>query len=451
MRRVPKAKWYEGVTPYMWLVLVIASLGWIFDTFEGQIFVATMQEMTEDLLKGDSRGARAFHGDIAFAVYLVGGALGGVLFGAMSDRIGRTRTMMVTILVYSLFTCLTALANAWWQVITLRFLVALGTGGEWAVASAMVAEVFPQRARAWSLGLFHASSVLGTWTAALTGALVASDRGGWRWAFVVGAGPALLTLWIRWKLREPERWIQARLTAQKDHTQPAGRISDLFAPGIRKHAFLGISLAMIGLSTFWGVHVYGKNLLRQAAERAYLPASEGPADAKAGEASLKALSHEAKNSIKDWEMLGMFLVTSGGGLGLISFGPACERLGRRGAFLVFHFSGLAAALIAFQLLAGASKLILCVALPIFGYCTLALHAGYAIYFPELFPTRLRATGAGFCFNGGRLLAASVLILRGSIGTQLSPENTASILSLLFLVGMGLLLFAPETKGRELPM
>ncbi len=140
-------KWYEGVTNYMWLVLLIGSLGWVFDIFEGQIFVASMKEAMPSLLPtGTSEGTIDFYNNIAMAAFLVGGAAGGVLFGMISDRIGRTTTMILTILMYSLFTCVTAFAQNWWQMVILRFLVAMGTGGEWAVASAMIAEVFPKRA-----------------------------------------------------------------------------------------------------------------------------------------------------------------------------------------------------------------------------------------------------------------------------------------------------------------
>jgi hypothetical protein len=153
-------------------------------------------------------------------------------------------------------------------------------------------------------------------------------------------------------------------------------------------------------------------------------------------------------------MLGMFLVTTGGGAGLLSFGPMCERIGRRGAFLFFHLGGLVSALILFMALDQASPTAICWFLPLFGYLTLGMHAGYAIYFPELFPTRVRGTGGGFCFNGGRFLAASFLVVRGWMrseqGLNLSLEATGSILSLLFLVGAVMLLFAPETKGTELP-
>jgi len=196
------------------------------------------------------------------------------------------------------------------------------------------------------------------------------------------------------------------------------------------------------------VHIYGRELLRTIVERSYLEAAAGSG------ASAKEVLSSVSASIKRWEMLGMFLVTAGGGLGLLSFGPLCERLGRRATFFVFQAGGLVSALIVFQGMARVSAGTLCWMLPVFGYMTLGLHAGYAIYFPELFPTRLRGTGGGFCFNGGRFLAASILIVRGWMrseqGLGLSLESTASILSLLLLVGILVLWAAPETKGRELP-
>src|SRR3954471_17180747 len=162
--------WYSGVTSYQWLVLVIASLGWIFDVFGGQVFVASMNESMPSLVPGALDSAIKFYNNVAVGACLAGGALGGVVFGALGDRIGRARTMVITILVYSFFTCLTAFSQNAWQIVVLRFLVALGVGGEWAVASAMVAEVFPPRARAWSGAIFHGSSVFGTYLAIAAGA-----------------------------------------------------------------------------------------------------------------------------------------------------------------------------------------------------------------------------------------------------------------------------------------
>jgi MFS family permease len=201
------------------------------------------------------------------------------------------------------------------------------------------------------------------------------------------------------------------------------------------------------------VHIYGRELLRAIIERPYLQEAAANTDAAAARV-LAALPDADKRAIKNWEMLGMFLVTTGGGLGLLSFGPICERIGRRSTFFLFQLGGLLSAVLVFQGMADATPVALCWMLPVFGFLTLGVHAGYAIYFPELFPTRLRGTGGGFCFNGGRLLAASILFVRGWMrserGLGLSLESTATILSLLFLLGLLVLLAAPETKGRELP-
>lgn len=446
------APWYSGVTSYQWLVLLIASLGWVFDAFEGQIFVASMNEAMPSLLPaGTSQGTIEFYNKLALGAFLVGGALGGVAFGMLSDRIGRTKTMVYTILMYCGFTCITAFATSWWMMVLLRFLVAMGVGGEWAVASAMVAEVFPQRARARSLGIFHATSVLGTFLAVAAGAfIVGNPKFGWRWGFGIGAVPALLTLWIRWRLHEPDQWVHARKAAMQDPAKRVGRITELFVQGLRRKTVVGVLLAAIGLATFWGVHVYGKDLMRRAATKYYSQMDKTPA----ATSNIAASSQKADytSTIKKWEMLGMLLVTTGGGLGLLAFGPISERIGRRGAFLFFNIGGLVSGLLLFQVFANTSITNLCVALPVFGFLTLGMHAGYAIYFPELFPTRLRGTGGGFCFNFGRILAAPILFISGWMQKDwgFSLESSASILSLLFLFGCVVLLFAPETRGLELP-
>jgi MFS family permease len=432
-------RWYTGVTRYQWLVLAIASLGWVFDIFESQIFVATRKRAMEDLLPGATAGQIAFAGDVIYGVFLIGGACGGVFFGLLSDRIGRTRTMIVTILAYTLFTGLSALAVGFWDFAVYRFLVALGTGGEWAVASAFVAEVFPTRARAWSLAIFHASSVLGTYLAVAVGMTVVATWG-WRWGFALGTAPALLTLWIRSGLRESDAWTQARSASVATGAPRTGVVADLFRDGRARRTLLAVGLATVGLATFWGAHVKGKDVLRANAEVRLL----GALPDGATEDDRKQVEREAER----WDQLGMFLVTTGGGIGLVTFGPLSDRLGRRGAFLCFFLGGFAATLVLFRVLSGV--LAVALFLPVFGFLTVGAHAGYAVYFPELFPTRLRGTGAGFCFNVGRLTAAPLLFLSGwfqDLGLSLS--DVASLLSILFLVGAGLLAFAPETKGKHL--
>ncbi len=446
-----KAKWYEGVTPYMWLVLVVACLGWIFDAFEGQVFVVSMHEAMPSLLPpGISHGNVDFYNNLAMAAFLVGGAVGGLGFGVLADRVGRVRTMMLTILFYSVFTCLSAFSQAWWHMVVLRFFVALGVGGEWAVASAMVAEVFPKHARSMSLGIFHGSSILGVWTAVAVGAWIV-PAWGWRWAFGVGLVPALLTIWIYAALHEPEQWVEARAVAQVDRTRQTGRVADLFRRGLLRPTLVGLALATVGLATFWGVYVRGQSLLRELAEDAEIGTAVSQLDPQQRRQAVDALSAEAKDRIKHVEMLAMLAISAGGGVGLLGFAPLSNRLGRRAAFLVYCVGGAVVAALVFKVLPQGAPRLLWWSLPAFGFFTTGMHAGYAVYFPELFPTRLRGTGGGFCFNGGRLLAAPILVLNGVLRHQgVSLADSGAALGLLFLLGTVVLLFAPETKGRELP-
>ena len=455
-------KWYQGITRYQWLVLVIASLGWVFDIFEGQIFVASMRDAMPDLLgvAPDDDSVRIWN-DRAFGFFLLGGAFGGVMFVMVSDRIGRAETMIFTILFYSLFTCLSAFSQEPWHMVVLRFLVAMGVGGEWAVASAMVAEVMPKRSRPVMSSIFHASSVFGTLLAAATIALLIgnqqlnaslAERGidGWRVGFAIGVLPALLTLWIRWKLREPESWTAARNRAREDNTQPTGRISELFSSAYLRNTVIGVTLATIGLVTFWGGHIYGKNALMRKAQTEVLKMEKVTTDA--GKKVRAEAFEKHKSKIKRAEMTSMTLNTIGAGLGLVFFGGISNRIGRKGAFVLYHTMAFVMMLVLFKGLIAqdASKMALMVCLPIFGFFTVGMHAGYAVYFPELYPTRLRGTGAGFCFNMGRLGTAAAFFGFAAMTSPPSPETKAMWLAPLFLLGVVVVLFAKETKDLELP-
>jgi|TARA_B100001971_G_C18251638_1_gene578699 MFS family permease len=523
--------WYSGVTSYQWLVLLIASLGWVFDIFEGQIFVASMRDAMPDLLgvTPDHDSVRIWN-DRAFGFFLLGGAFGGVIFGIISDRIGRAKTMIFTILFYSLFTCLSAFSQEPWHMVVLRFLVAMGVGGEWAVASAMVAEVMPKRSRPVMSSIFHASSVFGTLLAAATiamlignqelnGSLAARGIDGWRVGFAIGVLPALLTLWIRWKLREPDSWNAAQHRAKDDEAQATGRIGELFSNAHFRNTIIGVALATIGLVTFWGGHIYGKNALMRKEQARVLklenipakvpsngkmpvewgriidlhkkflkdriaaieakPESEknklnhgvlaraqarlegiSSADDKERNASIKkthiwfkeSFFEKHKANIKREEMTSMALNTIGGGLGLVFFGGISNKLGRKGAFVLYHAMAFIMMLVLFKgLIANdASRVALMVCLPIFGFFTVGMHAGYAVYFPELYPTRLRGTGTGFCFNMGRLGTAAAFFGFAAMASPPSPETKAMWLAPLFLLGVVVVLFAKETRGAELP-
>lgn len=426
-----ETRWYAEVTRYEWLVLIIASAGWVFDAFEGQVFNITRNDMLKDLLNvpaGDPLIAK--WGDYFLSAFLAGGTFGGLLFGSLGDRFGRRPIMNLTILFYSIFSGLTYFATDLWQIAVLRFLVAMGVGGEWAVAAALVAEVFPQKARAHASGIFHATSVLGVWLAAMVGLLVGTH---WRWAYLISVLPALLTLWVRMGIKEPERWQKAAATNQR-----RGSFRDLLGnPRWRKNAILGMLLAAVGLGTFWGVVIAGQDLAREMLTRE-----------KAAGIGLDATG--IIKFFRNEKAAYGIIQTIGVAVGMLSFGPICNVIGRRRTFF-FAFLGSMFIVPATCYLPRAYWQLLLM-LPVYGFFAQAVHAGFAIYFPELFPNHLRSTGAGFCFNGGRLLAAGIMIFSGWLKFQpgIDLYEAITILTGFFGLGMIVLAFLPETKGQPLP-
>lgn len=420
--------WWRDVNRYQWLVLAIASAGWVFDVFEGQIFNLTRTQMLRDIMGADATPeAISQWGEYFLGIFLLGGTIGGVFFGWLGDRWGRSPTMIVTILMYSVFSGLTYFATELWHVGVLRFLVSMGVGGEWAVAATLVAEVFPSRARANAAGIFHSSSVLGTWMAAIAAILVGTE---WRLAYLVGIVPALLVVVVRIYISEPDSWKQARALEKTGQGVKAGSFKDLlFNPKWSSRAFLGMLFAGMGLGAFWGVTIAGQDLARELLLR------NGWSPAEAAEKAKFAYG---------------IVQAAGAGLGLLSFGPVCSRIGRKRAFI--YFQAAAFVIVPVTCYGPQTYGTLLLFLPVFGFLTAAMQAGFAVYFPELFPNHLRSTGTAFCFNGGRIVAAGIMLLSGWLKSipGMDLRLAVSLLGLTFVVGIVIVNFLPETKDQNLP-
>jgi MFS family permease len=445
--------WYREMNRYHWFVLTVAALGWLFDCLDQQLFNLTRNPAMLDLLDAQPGSPQVKTiGGIVTAVFLIGWASGGLVFGALGDRIGRAKTMMLTILLYSLFTGLSALSTGAWDFALYRFLTGLGVGGEFAVGVALVAEVMPTRARPQALALLQALSAIGNISAALLTMLFGylerhdafGEFGSWRPLFLLGAVPALLALVVRRKLKEPEAW-KAAVSDQTGAARRLGSYAELFRdPTWRRNALAGLGLASVGVIGLWGIGFFLGDLTRSVFRQSFI------AEGLSGK--------DLDGALTFWAGVSFLMLNIGAFFGMYSFGLVTQRIGRRPTFAIaFVLAGLSTAMV-FWYLDEPSDIFWMA--PIMGFCQLSLFAGYAIYFPELFPTYLRSTGTSFCYNVGRFLAATGPTLLGLLSGKVFagpdypeplPWRYAGVsMCLIFAAGLLVLPFAPETKGRELP-
>jgi MFS family permease len=419
--------WYAGISRYQWIVLAIAAAGWAFDQYESQVFVMTKDSILKSLDITDKAELNSWT-DYLYTIFLVGSATGGLLAGTLADKFGRRPMLIVTILFYSVFSGMSYFVTARWELCVLRFLIAMGIGGEWAVGAALVAETFPKRARAYTSGIFHSSSVIGIWMATLVGIVIGSN---WRYAYLIGILPALLTIWVRIRVKEPEKWQEEAEKLQESGSgrKQLGSFKELLGtPMWRRRALLGCALAAIGLATFWGVMVAGSDLTRDFLTHAGYSSEE----------------------VSLWTKITYgFVQMSGAAVGMLLFARICARFGRRPAFIAFHI--MAFIIVPITCFLPQTFWQLLIILPIFAFFVQSFHAGYAIYFPELFPTHLRATGTSFCFNGGRFGTVPMMLLSAWFkGQGIEVRWAVTWMGTLFLVGAVIMLFLPETKGQDLP-
>ena len=426
-----RAPVFAGVTRYHWLVVIIASCGWLFDCMDQRLFVLARESALKELLAGDPRlpYLKTYIG-YATTAMILGWATGGIIFGVMSDRLGRVKTMAATLIVYSLCTGLGGVAQGWLDFTIYRFLAGLGIGGMFGAATTLVAESVPSGFRATALGALQALSATGNILGSLTtlwippGSIVAGQSG-WRVLFFVGVLPALLVIPTMFLLREPDAWIEARARSREGKRATVGSPAELFRhPRWRRNTIVGLLLGVSGMIGLWGIGFYSPELISTA---------------------LVGADAATIDRVRAW---GTAMQDVGAFAGMVVFTAAATYIGRRVSFLAALSLSMVATMFVFYSLKTATDAYWM--LPLMGFAQLAVFAGYSIYFPELFPTRLRGTGVGFCYNTVRYFAAPAPILFGYLTTMMSFREAAIAMSLVYLVGMTALIWAPETKGQPLP-
>ncbi len=429
-----------------WLALLAAFLGWTFDGVEIGLFPLAARPALIELLGPERPGAVIPWIVTITAAFLVGCACGGLLFGWLGDRIGRVRTMLWSVLTYSIFSGLCCLAEAPWHLGALRFAAALGMGGEWSVGVALVMEIWPAKSRPLLAGLIGAAANVGNLLVGLLAlalsrpgllAGLGSTFGGvlparwfgdssWRLLLFCGALPAVLTVFIRFFVPESERWKKAT----RDGPKP--RLVEIFDGGMARTSLLGAGLAGVALLGTWGS-------MQQA-----IPWTAKIASELAAQAPHLGINPRAETA---WTQISLSVAAI---IGTLAAALLAEKLNRRRAYFGLCIASLLVCQILFRATAGYGWTFLIVA-GMASAITAGFYGWLPLYLPELFPTRVRAMGQGFSFNCGRILAAAGVITVGfRYGGAEDYPRMCAVTSLVYLFGLLIIWLGPETKGRPLP-
>jgi len=457
----------ERMTAYHWWVLIVGMMSWLFDCMDARIFALSRQPTLTQLLADftvamtpdDAKLTVLQHGDYATAAMMVGWAVGGLFFGIVGDKWGRVRTLSTSVFVYSLFTGLSGLSQTWYDFCLWRLLMGCGIGGAFATAATLIAETLPQHLRALALGSFQALSALGniigsavsTWLIPPNMPVNFLHLGypipGWRLIFGFGILPSLLVVLIMRTIKEPEQWHQARKTAKEQLDRQMGDLKSMIGHSRwRRNAIVGVLLAVAGAVGLWGVGFYTPELIQEA---------------------LKDATPKEVNFVRGF---GTLLQDCGSLLGMFFFTFLALRIGRRSAFGICF--AMAFVVVTFVFLKLNSTRQAYWMTPMVGFVTLSVFGGYSIYFPEIFPTRLRATGTAICYNVARIITGGIIVTQvpmksffnnlfaneqssvtrffASFGAPTPFRAVAVVMCTIYFVGLITLIWAPETKDKPLP-
>lgn len=412
---VTERPWYKEINKMQWNALAAAFLGWVLDAFDVLLYSFTIVSLVKEWdLTTTQIGLVA-------SVTVAASAFGGMFFGFLADRWGRLKALTISILIYSFATGACGLAQDLWQLMAARVIVGLGMGGEWSAGAALVAETWPAKHRGKAMSIMQSGYALGGILASfIAGPVIAAY--GWRTLFFIGVLPALLVWWIRRSVEEPEVW---RKNQAAEAASAEGRTSwlDLFRGEVLKTTIIGSVFCVVGLvcsypSTTW------------------LPAYLGSPVEKGG-LGLPPLQ-------SSWYMMIFFL---GAIAGYWVYGWLSDKIGRKPAFAGFFLLG--GATLATLVLTGASNLMVFVPLLfITGAGAMGYYGGFGIVIGEMYPTRLRASGQGFCYNLARGVAAFSLTAVGVIAQKVGLGNALLYASGFIFFALLALLIVPETKGTE---
>jgi MFS family permease len=404
--------WFRAVTPLQWRTLAAALLGWMLDAMDFVLYLMVVTTLREEFDYGsDIAGLLA-------TIALFASAGGGLVFGLIADRFGRTRALMATIVLFSLGSLGTATAQNLMQLILWRALVGLGVGGEWSSGAVLVSETWPAEHRDKAMSIMQSGWALGYILAAVAAALIVPWLG-WRWLFVAGALPALVVLWVRRAVPEPEVWLaQRRQALPRDN-----RLAALFGRPLLGRTLLGTLLMGSVLFAYWGVFAWFPAFLAS-------PVDQGGA----GMSIVGSLG---------W----IITLQLGAFAGYLSFGFIADRVGRRWAFAGFLVA--AAVLVPIYGHMASNALALMIMGPLLGFFGHGYLSLFGALFAELFPTDVRATAQGFCYSSARLIGALAPYIIGALAQGHGIGTALGLTSLFFLLGAVLILLLPNTRGARL--